>query len=133
MSCIMNCCHKIKRPMKSTTYKFNAACVKQFEVIQIYEKTNHDSCITTKHLHTLPCLCVSYSMFARCDSCDFSLFLKIKKNLKRHRLASTDDHKSASLKKLEAIPNSSLRSASRIRKSVGISVLYLRGITLEGM
>jgi hypothetical protein len=43
-----------------------------------------------------------------------------------------EEIKTESLEELKTIPKVFIRSASRIGKSAGTSVLYLRGITLKG-
>ena len=63
--------------------------------------------------------------------CDFFLWPKLKKSMKGRRFAAIEEIKTASLEELKAIPESAyllIRSVSRIGKSVGTSVLFLRGL-----
>ena len=60
--------------------------------------------------------------------CDFLLFPRLKRPMKGRRFATIEEIKTESLRELNDIP----RSASRIGKNAGTSVLYPRGITLKG-
>ena len=114
--CIMNSCNELKRSIRSTTYKFNAVCVKQSQKnARICGKAIHGFCTTIMHLLTLHCLFVNFGQKQYCNipqppyspdiaPCDFFLFPKIKRTLKGRRFTAIDDIKSASLKELKAIP-----------------------------
>ena len=64
--------------------------------------------------------------------CDFFLFPRLNRPMKQRRFATIEDIKTESLRELKDIPKMHIRSASRIGKNAGTSVLYLRGITLKG-
>ena len=53
--------------------------------------------------------------------------------MKGRRFATIEEIKTASLEEFKAIPKMLIRSVSRIEKSVGTSVLYLRGISFKGI
>ena len=113
----MNSRHEVKRSIRSTTYKFNAVCVKQSEKnARICGKNNssllhHDNApahasllvhefLAKNNTVTMPQPPYSPDM----APCNFFLFPKIKRTLKGRRFAAIDDIKSASLKELKAIP-----------------------------
>ena len=113
----MNSCHEVKRSIRSTTYKFNAArrlCEAIRKKRPDLWKNNswplhHDNAPVTLH-----CLFVNFrpktvtmpqpQYLPDMASCDFLLFPKIKRTLKGRRFTAIDDIKSASLKELKAIP-----------------------------
>ena len=56
--------------------------------------------------------------------CDFFVFPKLKRPMKGQEFARIEEIKTASVEELKTIP----KSASRIEKKAGTSVLFLRGL-----
>jgi len=58
--------------------------------------------------------------------------MRLNRHIKQWRFATIEEITTTSLDELKNIPKALIRSASRIGKSAGTSVLNLRGIILNG-
>ena len=109
----MNSCYEVKGSIRSTTYKFNAVCVKQYEKnARICGKTFHGydnapaqtSLLLREFLAKNNTVTTPQPPYAPdMAPYDFFLFPKIERTLKIRRFTAIDDIESASLKELKAI------------------------------
>lgn len=112
----MSSCHKVKRLIRSTTYKFNAVCVKQSERnLDLWRNNSwllhhdnapaHTSLLVREFLAQNNTVMMPQPPYSPdMAPCDFFLFPKIKRILKSHCFTSIDEIKSASLRELNVIP-----------------------------
>ena len=113
----MNSCHKVKRTIRSTTYKFNAVCVKQSGkkrpdlcknnswLLHHDNAPAHTSLLVREILAKNNTVTMAQPPYSPVMApCEFFLFPNIKRTLKGRRFTAIDDIKSASLKELKAIP-----------------------------